>query len=374
MKRYESVLKLTPYAFYLQRRWGLRSARAAGSLRDAFSADYKRKKASIFEILKLHRKGWCVDDWRMRGGLYSPAVDPVRYLNTVEYRRMHPLNGVYSSWIDDKLTLKYLCASADLCDVMPKYYFQILGGHFISLPDCPEDAKPPIENGVLTLLEREKVLAVKQVKGSLGEGFYKLEYLGQGNYLLNKKQYSKDEVIRFLSNLEGYIVTEYLSPHCDMHVFSKATTNTIRYLVGNIEGQPVFLKAFIRFGTKSSGFVENYNSGGVLCYISEGGEFNYGNVMNLSTGENARINFHPDTGARLAGKVPLWSEMTHVAERFCARFPQLQYLGFDFVATDTGAVKMLEINSLTSLDALQLDGSILSTPNGWFFKSRCEKK
>lgn len=50
--------------------------------------------------------------------------------------------------------------------------------------------------------------------------------------------------------------------------------------------------------------------------------------------------------------------------------PQMKYMGFDFVVTDREQVKLLEINSLTSLDSIQLDRSILETENGkWFFSS-----
>ena len=58
-----------------------------------------------------------------------------------------------------------------------------------------------------------------------------------------------------------------------------------------------------------------------------------------------------DTGVPLVGRVPLWDEMQTVARVFLKHFPQLVYLGFDFVASDKG-VKMLEINLLSSLDVL----------------------
>lgn len=45
-------MKLGPYSAYLQRRWGLASARAAGSLRNAFAGDYKAKKAPLLEIVR----------------------------------------------------------------------------------------------------------------------------------------------------------------------------------------------------------------------------------------------------------------------------------------------------------------------------------
>ena len=46
----------------------------------------------------------------------------------------------------------------------------------------------------------------------------------------------------------------------------------------------------------------------------------------------------------------------------------MNYMGLDFVVTSKNEVKILEINTLTSLDAIQLQGSILKTPQGEFFK------
>ena len=54
--------------------------------------------------------------------------------------------------------------------------------------------------------------------------------------------------------------------------------------------------------------------------------------------------------------------------------PQLSYMGIDFCVTNDERVKVLEINSLTSLDCLQTDCSIFDVPGGSFFKERLEKK
>lgn len=148
------------------------------------------------------------------------------------------------------------------------------------------------------------------------------------------------------------------------------TANAIRYLVGRIEGKLVFMKGFIRFGTRDSGFIENYNAGGVLCYLDKNGFFNEGNVIDSKTKKNRIIHHHPDTGVELKGQIPCWDTIQFAVEQFGDQFPQLDYLGFDFVVTLDGRVIILEINSLTSLDALQLDGSILGTDAGSFFKNR----
>ena len=51
----------------------------------------------------------------------------------------------------------------------------------------------------------------------------------------------------------------------------------------------------------------------------------------------------------------------------------MDYLGLDFVVTNKDEVKVLEVNSLTSLDALQMHGSVLEGPCGEFFKERIQR-
>lgn len=101
------------------------------------------------------------------------------YLSTADYHRMHPFNGAYSSWIDDKLTLMYLYQSADLKTLMPDHYYQMSSRAALPLPDCPVDLRKTGPEVVLACLERFGQLALKQVRGSLGEGFYKAEMSGE---------------------------------------------------------------------------------------------------------------------------------------------------------------------------------------------------
>ncbi len=50
--------------------------------------------------------------------------------------------------------------------------------------------------------------------------------------------------------------------------------------------------------------------------------------------------------------------------------PQLIYMGIDFAITKDNKIKILEINSLTSLDSLELEESVYDKPQGDFFKER----
>lgn len=188
--------------------------------------------------------------------------------------------------------------------------------------------------------------------------------------MLNDKVLTRKELKLELQKFRDYLITEK-----DMVPFCSDTVNTIRYLVGKkSNGEISLIKSFIRFGTIKSGFVENYNAGGVLCYINDNGVFEKGNLYDFELMKNIIITHHPDTGTELKGIIPLWNGIQKASADFCEYFPQLNYLGFDFVVTSKNEVKILEINSLTSLDSLQLAGSILDSKNGSFYKDRMKER
>lgn len=355
------------HEFILRRKWNMKSSAGAILLGGVFRQDYKNHKGKILKVWSIHHEGFSWDDWHVNELNKQNCAE---YLRTAQYYAMHPLNEQYSHWIDDKLTLKYLCAGTRLDKYMPKYYYQIdNSGDVLALSDAPSKNCGTAED-VISLLETTGELAMKRVAGSLGEGFYKAVYKN-GQYYLNDKVYAKDELVQKLNGLKDYLVTEYLHPHKDMVPFSSDTVNTLRYLIGrNQSGKMNLIKSYIRFGTKESGFVENYAAGGVLCFVSEDGNFDYGNLLNMREMRNKIVYEHPDTGIKLKGTIPMWDKIQKVADEYGEYFPQMDYLGLDFVVTSNNEVKILEINSLTSLDAIQLQGSILKTPQGDFYKKR----
>ena len=350
----------------LQKKWNM-SAGGANFLGGDYRQDYKQHGKEFRKVYLIHREGFSWDDWHVNELTKENCSE---YLRTAQYYAMHPLNGQYSHWVDDKLTLKYLCAGTVLDKYMPKYYYPVNdSGNVLALSDAPNEQKGQCTaENIIECLKTTGELAVKRISGSLGEGFYKASYK-DGKYYLNDKVYSEHELEKAFGELKDYLITEYLHPHKDLVPFCADTANCIRYLIGrDNNGKMNFIKSFIRLGTKASGFVENYNAGGVLCYIEENGEFKNGNVFDIKSGTNKIIEEHPDSKQKLIGTIPLWNEIQKAADEFGKYFPQMNYMGLDFVVTSKNEVKILEINSLTSLDAIQLQGSILKTPQGEFFK------
>lgn len=358
------------YIPILKWKWGLSRRKARGIAR-IFLSDYRKRKMSLHKIFSIHNSGYSVNDWR--SALITKETKK-QYLTTIQYSKMHPLNGEYTKWIDDKLTLKYLCAGTPLDAHMTRYFFLIdTKGNVHKLCDCPQTYGDTLSaEDIISYIRHEGVIAFKLRSGAIGKGFYKAEY-HDNLYYLNGSELSLEDITKKIKTFRDCLVVEYLRPHPAIAKFCSNVTNTIRYLSVKMDCQHVMLKSFVRFGTKKSGYVENYNKGGILCYIDEQGVFTQGHQLDYNTGSDSIIHQHPDNQLPINDTIPHWDEIQACVHHFHEYFPMMQYLGFDFVVTDKDEVKILEINSMTSLDSLQLEGSILNSKHGAFFKQRLPK-
>ena len=69
-----------------------------------FLRDYLKTGKNPVEVYRIHRKGFTVNDYMLLGIADSKS----NYLTSKQYCSIHPINGQYSSWIDDKLTFLVL--------------------------------------------------------------------------------------------------------------------------------------------------------------------------------------------------------------------------------------------------------------------------
>ena len=216
--------------------------------------DYKNDPLHFLHTMMIHRRGFTVTDWDVCGINRSNYK---KYLTSRDYSKIHPLNGYYSKIIDDKITIKYVLSGEMTKEYLPKYYYMIDGDGFIfPLMDMQKNGNPEA-NDIIDLLKDKKKLALKLVGGSIGKGFYKIEYADQKIYV-NQNELSADKFEEFIKKCKDYIISEYLQPHPDLAEFCPNTPNTLRYLVGRVGQEWRLLKSYIRFGTNKSGVVENF--------------------------------------------------------------------------------------------------------------------
>lgn len=302
----------------------------------------------LFEVkISLKKKIWA-----LKRSFFSYKIDYYGltnenyhdFLPDLCYYRMHPINGMFSHWIDDKLTIRYILHPYK--EYLPEYYYHLYQGEILRLADCPEKFDSSIES-MIELLKEKHALAAKKMIGSHGQGFFKLAHDGD-QFFVNDSMVSKEDlVIKLKDWLEtmdsGYLVTEFLKP---CQVFSQIwekTANTLRVVVVRNKNQSAaVVDAFLRFGTYATGNVENTTLGGITCRVSvENGHF-----------ENAKIikdrlildcPYHPDTNQLIEGDVPHWDEIKTKIIEISNFIPHIIYMGYDLVATDD-SFKIIEIN------------------------------
>ncbi len=357
------------YHWYVSKRYSMQTFRGSWMLTRLFINDYKWGGVRKFlKIYKAHKAGFCYSDFIMLD--IENRTD--KFLTTRDYCSLHPLNGVFSAWIDDKLTLKYILNGTELQHYMPDYYFQIdTPCCILPLTDCPVKYSEASIESIIKLLEDKKRLAFKKIKASLGIGFIKAEFNEEESiYKLNGEKYNYQELNEELHKLKDYLVMELLEPHPQFTKYSSESIGCLRYLIGRrLSGKVVEIISYMRLGTKRSGSVENYNAGGILTYVRDG-DFKGGHIHDVETNTDMKVEKHPDTGELIEGNIPKWSEIKSVAFKVAQLLPQMNYMGFDFCVTNDDKIKILEINSLTSLDAMQLEESVYDMPQGDFFKER----
>ena len=96
------------------------------------------------------------------------------YISDFEYKWLRHINPKYRKWMEDKITVKYVCA--DYNDCFPAYYYHIIckngNNKVISMMDLPEGYTNTFDE-IFRLVEEKGVLALKPDEGSHGDGFYK---------------------------------------------------------------------------------------------------------------------------------------------------------------------------------------------------------
>ena len=262
----------------------------------------KDKNASISDKIWCIHHGFSIGEYNLYGhdNLRKNYRD---YLSVKQYNKLHPINGMFTIWIDDKLTVKHMLSRFD--DFLPKYYYDIENGVALKLIDCPDTVKTDGYEGIINLLKQKGKLALKQLIGTKGRGFYRLEYV-DGIFYITGKESSKEELIELFKSLDHYLVTEFITNHETIYTIWPESTNTLRVLMANIDQETIVLRSFIRFGTKRSNGVDNAHAGGIESIVDEETGKILFTVSMDKLGYSTQITNHPDSGASFDITIPHW--------------------------------------------------------------------
>lgn len=293
-----------------------------------------------FISYRLHQYGITEDNWK-------------NYISDFEYRWLRHINNDYRLWMEDKITVKYICSDYKEC--FPEYYYHIIlkngKNKILPMMDCPNELGATYED-IFKLVQMKKYLALKPDEGSHGNGFYKFTYYG-GKYYLNHKEVQKQEVLDILQDDNNqYLITEYIDMHPEIKRIYAGAVNTIRMIVFKKDGKtPQIGNAYMRFGSKRTGAVDNMGAGGMYARIDvETGRFYDAKIIEAN--EIKPCLYHPDTNEKIEGYLPNWESVKQKVLDVAKDIQQLEYFGFDLALTPDG-FKFPEINRFPDYPAIE---------------------
>ena len=277
------------------------------------------------------------------------------YLSDYDYYRLWPLNNPYRIWINDKLTLKYILPAERFSEVLPEYYYYIEERGVIPMMDWHG---PVGVEGVVSLLKKKKVLAMKPVNGTGSNDFYKLSEIN-GCLYVNESRMSDDEFCDFINTNMHFIITEYLVPGEQFKRIHEKI-HTLRLLVLNDTGiSPNIVGGYLRFGTDGHGEANHLRSSSD-CHAN----FDFYTQIDIDTGEYGQSILlypdkvvshprHPDTNMLAEGVIPKYEELKMKVLEIARYLFQAEWMGFDIGLTDDG-FKIMEINSHPGIQMPQI--------------------
>ena len=275
------------------------------------------------------------------------------YISDFEYKWLRHINPKYRKWMEDKITVKYVCSEFN--QFFPEYYYHIIckngNNKVISMMDLPEGYTNEFED-IFRLVQEKGVLALKPDEGSHGDGFYKFTY-ENGKYQLNYKEATKQQVLDILEDINNqYLVTEYINMCDELKRVYDGSVNTVRMIVFKKDGKnPQVGNAYVRFGSKKTGAVDNVGAGGMTATIDvETGRFHDAKIVLHNSIEDCPV--HPDTGVPIEGYLPHWEQVKADVLAVTKSIKQLEWFGVDLAVTNDG-IKIPEINRFPDYTAVE---------------------
>jgi hypothetical protein len=326
-----TVKSLLPHGFV--RQWHTYKQQKLKSAKDP-----KRARMLADESLGEDEKQnlWDHGFYPLEKELYSLNEDNFHlYLDYRSYRKLHPINGRFSSLIDSKEFLPVI-----LNDV-PNIHVVLNNGRVryckgVDRRDAIDQLQDYITSG--------GELVTKPHGGSGGKGFC----------ILTAENFGR-EIDRRIESGESYIINEKIEQHFYARSLFPDALNPLRIVVmRDVETGNIFLvSAAQHVGTRQSAPVSNAGAGGLIAPIDpESGSLC--EAVRYVGGYGSHT-FHPDTEEPIQGaEIPEWDRLISEIMEAVDAMQWLDYAGLDVAVTPEGGFTVLEINSLPGLASPQI--------------------
>ena len=263
------------------------------------------------------------------------------YISDLEQLKLTYINYPYSKLLRNKYAFSvffkdYFKTTDTFCLIDKNRIFPVNKDQYIN------DTK-----SLLHLLEKRNKLILKPNMGSRGQGIYLMESKDK-NILINGRILNNQEIDKFLTRLENYIVSEFIEQGKFTNSLFPLSTNTLRInSFYNPTSKIAFIKQpYLRIGTSKTIPVDNISQGGVFSFVDiESGILQ--EVFKINPNKRIlKLTAHPESNKQIAGKtLPLWDEIkTSILKTAEIIGPLIKIVGWDIVIRDDDFV-ILEGNN-----------------------------
>ncbi|HHW69852.1 MAG TPA: hypothetical protein GX392_00685 [Clostridiales bacterium] len=305
----------------------------------------------FFKRLKMWQLGFLSEKYYLYNLEHNNFRD---YLSDHNHEMSRFINQPYNVILDDKIIFEKIISQYIR---VPKNYALIDNGNIL-----PLQSKVKINDidSLIYICKKESGLVIKPVRGSQGRGV-KILHIKNNVIFKNGKEIKRQELENIISNLDNFIITEFIEQGQYSRNLYPGSTNTIRVvaMMDPHTHKPFIAGAAQRIGGKASGGLDNFAQGGYSANIDlNSGELSAA-VTRLETENLIWHNKHPDTDSQIKGvKIPGWHNIKHKLLCVMEELPYIKYVGWDIVLTDDDIV-VIEGNSYPQPRVIQIHTPLL---------------
>lgn len=343
--------------FYDKAKKGVRTLRLAALYvsRIVFAPDHFQTSLGTKVKANLNG-GFTADQW----ALYSLDQHKRKaYLSEFDWYRSRCINEPFSYMLNNKVAatevLKHYVR-------VPEIYFTNSEGIIHSA--AGETVGP---EAVAELLRRCGRMIIKPYDRGKGLGVHVFSYHDDA-YWIDRDSVETSALIDYLKSRKNWYCSETVEQHeYAAHLYPN-TINTIRIITLRDPGSGRFKIFFAvqRVGRKETIPVDNASAGGFVCKI----DMESGRLSEARTLHDAQVyTTHPDSGVRFEDVViPEWEQLKEEVLALSNRFPYLNFVAWDIVKLPDGQNCVIEANSSSGVNIIQLWGGQRNGELGDFYR------
>lgn len=189
----------------------------------------------------------------------------------------------------------------------------------------------------------------KSCIGAMGKSISVIAKSEKG-VILNNGSRQLDELIEE-TNLEPYLIQEYVHQHEKLSAINPETVNTLRIISTRWNEDTHILAAMLRVGSESSQLVDNASIGGSFVGIN----YNNGKLMKYGYYYNKpKETHHPISNVKYEDyQIPYWEETIDLITKLHPILYGFSTIGWDIAITEKGPI-IIEINWNYSVKGIQI--------------------